>query len=572
MNDMDDAARPDGLRNEGGERPHVHPAPEPVPWNRSEAWNISDDAVEDPADPVRPLATLVSFHYLRAAVRRRWRACVLFALLGVFLGVAFLAANPVPRTATTTLRLTHQEGADPSGASATDISLMTTRTPAERTIKALGLNLSSEDLMNSVKAVPSGSPEILQLTMSAPTDAEAVRRLDRFTKEYLNFRARQISAQSDILIKGYEGQIAALRSQAQALDKRIEDLAANGDTATARLTDAVTEQSQVNDKIGTLQATVDDATLRQVAVVSASRVIDPAAAMPPAGPRRMVLVLASGLIGGLAIGFGVVLLRAILSDRLWLRIEVAAALSASVLLSVRRITPRPRLLRIVRFLPWLRARDARRAVELQRMAHTIEQAVLETGHGQSVAVVCLGNSDEMRFGLVAAAIALQRRGRTATIVDLTEAGRIASAVARSPSAAAEETPAVFRPRVVPSLAKGPYHIDSAEWEDVALVNGKNRITLILADLDPAVGVDHLTGWTDSVIVAVTAGKSSAELVRTTGDLVRSVGLQLRGAVLLGAVRDDMSSGIATRVGEGGTETAEPAVSRPDRASGRPLTP
>jgi capsular polysaccharide biosynthesis protein len=567
MNDMDDAARPDGLRHEAN-RPHMHPAPGPAPWNRSEAWNIPDDAPEDPSDPVRPLATLVSFHYLRAALRRRWRVLALFALLGVLLGAAFLAAKPPPRMATTTLRLAHQEQADPSGAIATDISLMTTRTVAERTIKALGLTMSPEGLMDSVQAVPSGSPEILQLTMSAPTDADAVRRLERFTKEYLNFRAKQISVQSDIMIKGYEDQIVALRSQAQTLGKRIESLAASGDTATDRLTDAVTEQSQVNEKIGTLQTAVDNATLRQKAIVSASSVIDPAAPLPPGGPhRRMVLVLASGLIGGLAIGFGVVVLRAILSDRLWLRMEVAAALNASVLLSVRRIAPLPRLLWIVRFLPGVRARDACRAVDRRRMAYAIAKAVAEPGHRPSLAVVCLGNSDEMCFGLVAAAVELQHHGRTATIVDLTEAGRIASAVARSASGGAEETPAVFRPRVVPSLAKGPTQIDS-NWEDVALANARNRVTLILADLDPAVGVDHLTAWTDSVIVAMTAGRSSVELVRTTSDLVRSVDLKLRGAVLLGAVRDDMSSGIATPVGESGTETSEPAVSRPEESVGR----
>ena len=106
------------------DRPHVLPAAEP-PWNLSEAWNLPDDAPDDPGDQARPLATLVSFHYLRAAVRRRWRVCAVLALLGLLLGVAFLAANPSARTATTTLRLTHQPDADPSGAIATDISLVT---------------------------------------------------------------------------------------------------------------------------------------------------------------------------------------------------------------------------------------------------------------------------------------------------------------------------------------------------------------------------------------------------------------------------------------------------------------
>jgi hypothetical protein len=103
---------------------------------------------------------------------------------------------------------------------------------------------------------------------------------------------------------------------------------------------------------------------------------------------------------------------------------------------------------------------------------------------------------------------------------------------------------------------------------VALAKGRSGVTLVLADVDPGVGVDHLTAWTDRAIVAVTAGKSSVELVRTAGDLVRSVGLHLRGAVLLSAVRDDVSSGITTPAGGRGTETTDLTGTRPDDDVGR----
>jgi capsular polysaccharide biosynthesis protein len=561
-------AAPPELR-QAPDRPHGLSAPGPPPWNLSEAWNVPDDVPDDPGDQPRPLATLVSFHYLRAAVRRRWRFCAVLALLGMLLAVAYLVANPAPRTATTTLRLTHNADADPSVAMATDISLVTTRTVAERTIKNLGLTISPEDMMSSVKAVPTGSTEILQLTLSAPTDAEAVRRLDRFTKEYLSFRATQIFAQSDTLIKGYQDQINDLESQAQTLSKQIETLSAAASTAADQLSAAVTKQSQIDDKINTLEGTVQEQKLQQKAVVLSSRVIDPAApALPHGGLRRTVLVLASGLIGGLAIGLGAVVLRAILSDRLWLRIEVASALNASVLLSVRSISPLPRLIRIVGWLPWLRAAQTRRAIDQGRIARSIERGVPESGRRHCVAVVCLNNSDEMRFGVAAAAVDLQKQGRMATIVDVTEAGKVARAVARCAGASVDKAPAVLRPRAVPSLAGSPPQIDSVDWGDVTLANGKNRVTLVLADFDPAIGVDHLTAWTDTVIVAVTAGKSSVELVRTAGDLIRSVGLHLHGAVLLRAARHDMSSGIGTSVGDGGGEMSQPATSRPDSSVGR----
>ena len=77
--------------------------------------------------------------------------------------------------------------------------------------------------------------------------------------------------------------------------------------------------------------------------------------------RRVVTVLASGLIAGLALGFVFVVLRAILSDRLWLRVEVASALEAPVPLSARRLAPLPWFLRPLAFVPWVRRLRERRS-------------------------------------------------------------------------------------------------------------------------------------------------------------------------------------------------------------------
>jgi hypothetical protein len=175
--------------------------------------------------------------------------------------------------------------------------------------------------------------------MSAPTDAEAVRWLDGFTAEYLTFRATQISAQSDILIKGDEKQINDLQSQARTLRKQVDTLANEGPASADKLTEAVTKLSQINDKIGTLQGEIDDETLRNQAVVLASRVIDPAASTSTGVRRRTVgpCFMSHGgsdrLRPGRAAGD--------FSDRLRLRIEVASGLNASVLLSVRKIAPLP---------------------------------------------------------------------------------------------------------------------------------------------------------------------------------------------------------------------------------------
>jgi len=139
---------------------------------------------------------------------------------------------------------------------------------------------------------------------------------------------------------------------------------------------------------------------------------------------------------------------------------------------------------------------------------------------------------------------------------------------RKVSTSPEERPEVFRPSVVPSLTRGPSELETADWDDVALAKAKNGVTLVIADFDPAVGVNHLTTWSDRVLVAITAARSSAELVRTTGELVRVAGLQLQHAVLLRARSDDITSGYSSPSEQDDAETSPSTRPEPDTGSGR----
>jgi hypothetical protein len=73
--------------------------------------------------------------------------------------------------------------------------------------------------------------------------------------------------------------------------------------------------------------------------------------------------------------------------------------------------------------------------------------------------------------------------------------------------------------------------------------------LTLAEVDPAVGVDHLRSWTGRVVLLVTAGRSSAERLRTTSELIRSAGMQLLFAMIVGADGSDESSGRPEKLGD-----------------------
>lgn len=560
MNGADDT-RPYGLRLNLG---RLDPTSgRPVRWAIPTTWAPLEPQPEAVQDATRPLAALVSFHYLRAAVRRRWPIVAAAAVLGALLAASYLVVSPTMPMATTTLLLSHDDRLDPARAMSTDVGLLTTRTVAQRTVASLGLAMAPEDLLESVEPVPSDSSEVLQLTMTAPTREEATRWLDVYVKEYLTFRAQQIFAQSDLVTKDYQTRVDALKAQVRTASTRIEGLAAGGDTATDRLSDAITERSQLNNQISQLQAEVETANLRKNAIVGASRVIDPPAAVRTRGLRRAALVLTSGLIGSLGVALLGVALAAILSDRLRLRIEVASALEAPVPLSVGRLSPMRAPARFVAPLLGLRRVIVRRSIDQQRAARVIMNALPASEGRRSLVLLCLGNARQVRFAVVAAAMALQQDGQEVTIVDLTQDAEIRAA-AGIMGIPESEVPRVLRPEFVPSVAESPFALGQRNWDKLEAATARQGVNLVLAELDPAVGADHLKAWADDVLVAVTAGRSSVELVRTAGDLVRAAGLHLGCAILLGAERDDTSSGMAP-----GAPLRQPGLPTGALAAGQP---
>jgi hypothetical protein len=506
------------------------------------AWEVPDFESEDPSAPGRPLPTLVSLHFLRSALRRRWLACVLSAVLGLLVAAGFLVVFPPEHKAEAVLVLAHDPQVDPTRAMSTDISLLTTRTVATQAITNLGLTMAADDFLASVTAV-SESSDLMSLSLTAPTDEEAVRRLDALTSTYLAFRAAQLALQSDVVVNGMNQRIAELQAEVAELTERINELSTADEPGTSDLNDAISQRARVTARIDTLEQSVQDATLRNDSIASSSRVIDAAAVEPAGMKRRIMLTLASGLIAGAALGCGTVLFLAITSDRLRRRFDVAAALEVTVLVSVRRIVPLPRPLRR---LPHLRALDGRRADERQRLAHAIAMELPGPGRWGRLAVACIDNSDEVRFALATAAMGLVADGRDVVLIDLTAQGGLDAAVQELMSAQAVERPTVLRPRGIPALADQAADLRIVGYEDEEEEPPSPDLTdvsLVLADLDPSVAADHLTAWTERVIVAVTSGLSSVERVRTAGDLVRSAGLDLRFAALLHADAADVSSGL-----------------------------
>jgi hypothetical protein len=518
------------------------PAPREVP----------DFESEDPSAPGRPLPTLVSLHFLFSALRRRWVACVVSAILGLLVAAAFTVVFPPEHKAEAVLVLAHDAQIDAERAISTDVSLLTTRTIAAQTVATLSLNMTPADFLGTVTA-ESVSADVMAISLTAPTDTEAVRRLDALTSTYLAFRAEQLALQSNVVVEGMNRRIAELQAEAVELTERVNDLSASGESGERELSEALAERAKVTGQIQVLEESVQDATLRSESVTSSSRVIDAAAVEAGGKKRRFVLILASGLIGGAALGCGTVLFLAITSDRLRRRFDVRSALEATVPISVRKIAPLPRPLRR---LPYLRALDERRTDERQRLAHAIAMELPGPGQWGRLAVACIDNADEVRFAMATAAMELAANGRGVVLIDLTEHGGLDAAVEELMSGQAVERPTVLRPRGIPALADHPGDLLAVGREDEEDPPSPDLtdVSLVLADLDPSVAADHLKAWTERVVVVVTSGLSSVERVRTASDQIRSAGLDLRFAALLHADARDVSSGLS---GAGGSSMRKP---------------
>jgi capsular polysaccharide biosynthesis protein len=503
----------------------------------SAQWDAVDFD-DDQASSSRAAPILVSLHFVRSALRRRWLMCVLSAVLGLLAAATMLVAFPALHDAKATLVLVHDPLDEPSQAMATDVSLLQTRTLAEKAVASLRLTMTPDDFLKTIK-VESVSSELLSITLTGPSDAEAVRRLQVLASLYLGFRGEQLSLQSKVYLQGIQQRITKLQTEVGGLSEKIEQLSRAGSGSASKVNDAISQRAFVQGRIDTLQQEIEDVTLQTTSVVLSSRVIDPAAVESHAAKRRIVLALASGLVGGAALGCGIVLFLAIMSDRLRRRADVAAALEVPVAVSVGRITPVPRRWL---WLPHMRKLDNCRTNERQKLARTIEMALPTPRRSGRLAVVCIDNDEEVRFAVAVAAMNLGADGRSVAILDLTKNGTLGPDVLYTPTGSGVK-PVLLRPPGIPTLA--------GDITDLRVVGDEESnapsldltdATLVIADLDPSIGADYLLTWTQQVMIVVTSGRSSAERVTTAADLVRTAGLETRVAALLHPEPTDDSSG------------------------------
>jgi capsular polysaccharide biosynthesis protein len=544
--------------------------------NRPEwLWTPDDTEAEDQSPDFN--AGLASMGFIRAAIRRSARFCLAMAAAGLVIGAAVYLSSPPSYQASTTLYLMVGPEAQPGVAIANDQAVVQSRTVAGLALRKLGLRQSVASFLGSYTATPL-TDRVMVITVSASSSADAVSQANALAAAFLQYNANQLETQQKLLFRSLDQQVTQARQQVASLTQQISQLSAQpaSPTGRARLSSLRTQRDQAIAALTTLaqsnnteQASTQEATAAQI---KQSQVLDPASPVtPPSKLKHLVLYAVIGLIGALVLALGIVVIRALISERLYRRDDVARALSAPVKLStgkVRRSGSRSgrsglaaaenrEIRRIVAYLRNTVAADSRDTPALAVVP-------VDDPKVPAISLVSLATSCAEQMGLRVMVADLCSTAPAARLLGVTEAG--------------VHTARIDRGRIIVAIPDGedvapigPLRRRAAEAQvpprdnELAAAFAASDLLLTLAALDPSVGGEHLPTWASTAVAMVTAGRSSWTRIQAASEMIRLSGTRLVSGVLIGADKTDESLGVTHPPGTGdGTRNAEAGTPDADR--------
>jgi capsular polysaccharide biosynthesis protein len=528
---------------------------------------------------------LASLSYIISAIRRRTRFLCLAGVLGLLLGVGLYVVHPPKVTATTDMLLDPGPNEDSTTAIQTNAALATSRPVAEAALKKLGLNESTSAFLASYTAAPVGlTNNVLEITIRASSGDEAVRQANAVAQAFMAFRATQLRAYQNLTVSSLEQQVMAGKSRISSLQSQVDQLKAiTSPTAeeaqrlvnvSGQLSNARQTQSEL---VQSARSTQQSVTVATNTAVRGSIVLNSGSAAAHSKVKKMIIFAVSGLIGLLAIGIGIVVVSALVSDRLRRRDDVAQALGVPVRLSIGRVRPRK-----------ARALAAASRPEIQRVTGHLASLLPDMADGQddtatvhravALAVIPSDRTEIPALSLVALALARAGQGQQVILADLVPgapAGRLlgiktpglhqvsADGLRLTLFVAEAGTIPPFGPlrlagrpgngqngagqAAAEPAQGGPAgtvgHGKQEASEELAAAWSSAGLLLSLVHLDPMLGSGHLTSWAPGAAVMVTTGESTWTRVQALGEMIRLGGARLVSAILLGADKGDESLGL-----------------------------
>jgi capsular polysaccharide biosynthesis protein len=514
---------------------------------RERLWAYEDFTTAEEHPAYNVAGAFASLGFIGSSIRRTRRFWLAMAAVGVIVGGALFAYFPVSYAATTTVLLKNNPGEDAVSAMQTQVTMAQSQTVAANTAKALGLTQS----VSSFRAAYTASVvtnQILSITVTAPTAQGAVDRARELSKQYLKFRASLLTALQDKELANFDTQIPAAQAHIAALQAKVSQLEASGSDP-AQLGALKNALKVAQEQLPTLESTVtglkSEAQNTTAAMIYGSQVLNPATLNHHSNLKDLLEYAVSGLIGGLALGLGIVVVRDLISDRLRRRDDIAAALGAPVKLSTGPLKDSR--------LPGGPSR-ADRERDLRRLTGYLRSAVPRKHRGgATLAVIPVDNTSEIAPAVVALVESCAKDGAQVVFADLTKgavvAGMLGSASAGVRSVRVGGLQVVVAvPDPDDVLPSGPMRASSGSAQQLAppsdsLLSACRQADLLItiAELDPALGGDHLATWATDAVALFTAGRTHGGRAYAVGEMLRLADLRVTG-VVIGADKTDESLG------------------------------
>jgi len=521
-------------------------------------WTFDEFAPSDQGAVADLAAGLTSVGFIRAALRRgAWLWCTT-ALVGLLAGFGVLIKLPPAHQASASVLLGINNFEEPSQAATDDMALAESRTVARYAIQELGLRQTPASLTANYTVIPFTN-RVLLFTVKARSSQAAVREANALTAAFIKFQKQVVEAAGQNVDTLLQQKIAAAQANVASINRQISRVSAQpaSPARTARLSSLRAQSTLASSALTALKvSSADNKTLMRInteILVGGTQVLDSAIPITKSRKRLLVIYVGTGLIGGLVLGLLIVIVRALVSDRLRRRDDVVRALGAPIGLSVGKVRPS-------RWRPGPRGLAAAHSTEIKRIvAHLVSVAPPGSRRMATLAVVPVRDPRVAALSLAALAC------------------RCAQGLPDSRIVVADLCPGAPAARLLGMNTCGvrDIQVDGVrlvvavpDRDDVAPVGPRSRSSLLgqrsefteavsaacesadllltLATLDPSVGGDYLAGWADGAVAVVTAGESSAERIHAVGEMIRLSGTELVSAVLVGADKTDESLGVTDR--------------------------
>ena len=509
------------------------------------------DTVEDRPNDFFP--SLVSLGFIKAAIRRSRRLWLATAAIGFFLGFAVYLTSPHPYQASTSVLLTPGPFENVNTEAGDDQAMATSRAVAGLAVRKLGLRQNAASFLSTYEVSPV-TTRVLLITASAPSSDQAVVRANAVAAAFLQFRANELRTGQNLVLDSIKQQIGRARQNISSIDRQIGKLSAQPVSSEqhSQLSTLRTERAQAASTLTNLdQSLIGEQTSLEPSIAAAVRnsgVLDAGAPLAHSRLKPLILYAVIGLIVGLGLGVSIAVVRALVSDRLRQRDDIAHALGASVKLSVGNA-------RLRRWLPGRNGLAAASRPEIRRIVTYLGRTVPE--RSWRIPALAVVPADDLRVPalcLASLAASCAEQGRQVVLADLCSgapAARLLGVKDRGvgPANGYDGRLVVAVPERDDVAPVGPLERKSAEARQSSF-GGKladacdsAQVLLALVALDPAVGGEHLLTWAADAVVMTTAGGSSWTRLQAVGEMIRLSGTRLISAVVAGADNTDESLGI-----------------------------